>query len=69
VTDPEGTIREANCAAATLLGVRQEFLVGNPLLLFVSKEAHESGLGVRHYETYETERGVPTEPADLAGIR
>jgi PAS domain S-box-containing protein len=40
VTDPEGTIREANRAAATLLGVRQEFLVGKPLLVFVAGEAH-----------------------------
>jgi len=41
VTDLEGTIREANRAAATLLGVRQDFLAGKPLLVFVAAEAHQ----------------------------
>ena len=36
VTDPEGVIQEANRAAAALLGVRQDFLVGKPLLVFVA---------------------------------
>jgi len=30
VTDPQGTIQSANCAAATLLNVSQKFLVGQP---------------------------------------
>jgi len=38
VTDPQGTIREANRVAATLLGVRREFLVAKPLLVFVAEE-------------------------------
>ncbi len=39
VTDAEGLIQEANRAAAALLAVRQEFLVGKPLAVFVAKEA------------------------------
>jgi PAS domain S-box-containing protein len=42
VTDPEGAIRGANRAAATLLGVRQEFLVGKPLPVFVAGEEREA---------------------------
>lgn len=38
VTDAKGTIREANRAAADLLNVSQQFLVGKPLLIFVAKE-------------------------------
>ncbi len=41
LTDPDGMIREANRAAGNLLGVQPEFLVGKPLLLFVSGEARE----------------------------
>jgi PAS domain S-box-containing protein len=37
VTDPWGTIREANPAACTLLNYAQSFLVGRPLALFVTK--------------------------------
>jgi len=35
VTDPEGTILEANHAAASLLNTAQDFLVGIPLVAFV----------------------------------
>ena len=35
VTDENGTIREANYTAASLLGVSQRFLVGKPLSIFV----------------------------------
>jgi PAS domain S-box-containing protein len=35
VTDHEGTIQEGNSAAASLLGVRPEFLLGKPLAVFV----------------------------------
>lgn len=37
VTDTTGTIQEANCTAAMLLGVSQSFLVGKPLVVFVAK--------------------------------
>jgi PAS domain S-box-containing protein len=39
VTDVDGNIREANRAAAALLGVSQDYLVGKPLTVFVAPEA------------------------------
>ena len=42
VTDGDGTIQEANQAAARLLGVRQDFLVGKPLVVFVASDAHRA---------------------------
>ncbi|MEP0838041.1 PAS domain S-box protein [Coleofasciculus sp. FACHB-64] len=38
VTDAEGTIREANRAAAKLLNVSPEFLVGKPFVIFIPQE-------------------------------
>jgi len=61
-TDLEGVIREANRAAAILLGVRKDFLVGKPLAVFVPdggiKAFHDrlarlqgqEGERVQHYE-------------------
>jgi PAS domain S-box-containing protein len=40
VTDLEGIIREANHAAASLLNMPQDFLVGKPLVIFVVEEEH-----------------------------
>jgi PAS domain S-box-containing protein len=42
VTDPEGIIREANRAASALLGVRQDFLIGKPLLVFVAEQDQQA---------------------------
>lgn len=42
VTDIEATIREANRAAAKLLNVSQNFLVGKPLLIFIPEEERHS---------------------------
>ncbi|MBI3303292.1 MAG: PAS domain S-box protein [Deltaproteobacteria bacterium] len=42
VTDPEGIIQKANRAAALLLQVRQDFLVGEPLVIFVAEEGHKA---------------------------
>jgi len=42
VTDPEGIIREANRAASALLGVRQDFLIGKPLLIFVVEQDRQT---------------------------
>jgi PAS domain S-box-containing protein len=42
VTSPEGVIREANRAAAALLQVRHDFLVGTPLLLYVAAQSRET---------------------------
>jgi len=36
VTDLDGTIQEANLAAATLLNIHREFLVGKPVLIFIT---------------------------------
>lgn len=41
VTDLNGTIQEANLAAAALLQAPQEFLVGKPLIVFVAEEEHK----------------------------
>ena len=40
VTDAVGLIQEANVAIATLLGVKQTYLVGKPLLVFFSEKDH-----------------------------
>jgi PAS domain-containing protein len=40
VTDPNGTIQEANRAAANLLNISQQFLIGKPLIIFVTEEQH-----------------------------
>ena len=42
VTDTNGTIWEANRAAAVLLNVPQKFLVGKPLIVFVAKPQRQS---------------------------
>ncbi len=42
VTDALGTIREANRAATKLFNVSQQFLVGKPLLVFVTKEERQT---------------------------
>ncbi|MEW5929536.1 MAG: PAS domain-containing protein, partial [Gemmatimonadota bacterium] len=39
VTDADGTVREANRAAAALLGVRESALAGKPLAVFVEAPA------------------------------
>jgi PAS domain S-box-containing protein len=41
VTDINGTIQEANCAAANLLNVSQRFLVGKPLIIFVTEDERQ----------------------------
>uniref|UniRef100_B8HMX7 Circadian input-output histidine kinase CikA n=1 Tax=Cyanothece sp. (strain PCC 7425 / ATCC 29141) TaxID=395961 RepID=B8HMX7_CYAP4 len=38
VTDIHGTVREANCAAAALLNLAPQYLVGKPLINFVADE-------------------------------
>lgn len=40
VTDPNGTMEEANRAAANLLNISQQFLIGKPLIVFVTEEQH-----------------------------
>lgn len=38
ITDPDGIIREANLAAARLLGLEQRFLIGRPFATFLGEE-------------------------------
>jgi PAS domain S-box-containing protein len=40
LTDLQGVIHEANYAAAHLIGVRKEFLLGKPLGLFMDEQCH-----------------------------
>ena len=42
VTDANGTIREANRATAMLLKVRQQFMVGKPLVMFINKSERQT---------------------------
>lgn len=42
VTDSDGVIREANRAAAAMLGLEPKFLAGKPILLFVAEEDRKS---------------------------
>ncbi|MDZ8225870.1 MULTISPECIES: EAL and GGDEF domain-containing protein [unclassified Nostoc] len=42
VTNAIGTIQEANHAAATLLGVHQQYLVGKPLIIFIAQQDRQS---------------------------
>jgi PAS domain S-box-containing protein len=42
VTDANGIIREVNRVAARMLRVRQDFLVGKPLIAFVAQEEHQA---------------------------
>jgi PAS domain S-box-containing protein len=56
VTDAAGTIQEANRAAAAVLQVRPDFLVGKPLVVFIA-EADRKALHT--YLTYLPERTQP----------
>ncbi len=68
VTDTRGTIQEANHKAAELLGVRQDFLLGKPLVVFMPQEEHrafrdlvgriENGASIRTWETVMQPRGA-----------
>jgi PAS domain S-box-containing protein len=42
VSDATGVIQEANHAAATLLGVQQNHLVGKPLILFIAEQERQN---------------------------
>ena len=69
VTNPHGIIRESNPNAAKLLRVRQDFLVGKPIILFMLKQErlsfYQRLFRLRHGETvlnWETE----IQPGDQA---
>ncbi|MBE9038428.1 PAS domain S-box protein [aff. Roholtiella sp. LEGE 12411] len=67
VTDAVGIIQEANHAAATLLCVRQKYLRGKPLVLFIAQQDHSTFvaqlnnvLQVQEWEIcLQPRRGVP----------
>ncbi|WP_026733744.1 hybrid sensor histidine kinase/response regulator [Fischerella sp. PCC 9605] len=52
VTDTWGNIREANRAAATLLSIQQQRLIGKPLLVFIA-EPERKGFGTRLVQLQE----------------
>ncbi len=41
VTDEQGTIQEANCAAENIFNVSRHFLIGKPLILFIAPEKRQ----------------------------
>jgi PAS domain S-box-containing protein len=42
VTDPKGTIQQANAVAASLLGVRRDLVPGKPIVVFIASQAHRA---------------------------
>lgn len=65
VTDEQGTIREANRAAAKLFNARQQFLVGKPLVVFIPPEQRKSfysELLRRQLRDWVQEWVVPIQP-------
>lgn len=63
VTDREGTIREANRAAAMLLNVSPQFLVGKSLLVFIDREERHAFYSqlTRLFQGGGLERQLPWE--------
>lgn len=59
VTDPQGLIREANFAAATLLNIQKHYLVGKPIISFVTLEER------RHFRCFLTELSKYEQKAEL----
>jgi PAS domain S-box-containing protein len=54
VTDARGVIEEANHAAAALLGMRKEFLIGKPFAFFVAERDQRAFFGRLGGLTHET---------------
>jgi PAS domain S-box-containing protein len=79
VTDMLGTIHEANRVAAKLLRVRQNFLVGKPIIVFIPQAQHQpfrkllDGLKneekIRTWEAEMQPRRGPSFPTSLAVSR
>lgn len=73
VTDPNGIIQEANRATADLLNISQRFLIGKPLIIFVTEEQrpefHEILIQLQHEQVQECvvnlcpRKGEPFEAA------
>jgi PAS domain S-box-containing protein len=73
VTDIAGTIQRANRAGAKLLHVRQDFIVGKPLIVFISEQEHKifserlNELQHREAQTLEIEL-VPRDGAPFPAV-
>ncbi|MBD2651853.1 PAS domain S-box protein [Nostoc foliaceum] len=72
VTDTAGVIQEANRAAATLLAVRQKYLVNKPLILFIAPQDRQTFTTqlnnwqqVQEWEVYLKPRGGINFPASI----
>jgi PAS domain S-box-containing protein len=77
VTDPKGTIQQANAVAASLLGVRRDLLPGKPMVVFVASDAHRAFAAylarlndgfperVAEWQTTVQPRGGPPFPVTL----
>ncbi|ODG97568.1 histidine kinase [Nostoc sp. KVJ20] len=72
VTDAAGIIQEANQAAAKLLAVRQKYLVNKPLILFISRQDHQTFTTrlnnwqqIQEWEVYLKPRGGRIFPASI----
>ncbi|MCC5643218.1 PAS domain S-box protein [Nostoc sp. CHAB 5824] len=72
VTNAKGIIQEANRAAATLLGVRQEYLVNKSLILFIAQQDQQSFTAqlndsqqLHEWEVYLKPRGGTAFPARI----
>ncbi|WP_143873973.1 PAS domain-containing sensor histidine kinase [Nostoc sp. 'Peltigera malacea cyanobiont' DB3992] len=72
VTDVAGIIKEANYVAAALLSVRQKYLVGKPLILFIAELDRQTFMNqlanlqqVRDWEVYLQPQTGTTFPARI----
>ncbi|MEH2285100.1 MAG: PAS domain S-box protein [Nostoc sp.] len=72
VTDVVGIIKEANYVAAALLSVRQKYLVGKPLILFIAESDRQTFINqlaslqqVQDWEVYLQPRRGTTFPASI----
>ncbi|MCC5615515.1 PAS domain S-box protein [Nostoc sp. CHAB 5836] len=72
VTDTAGIIQEANRAAATLLAVRQKYLINKPLILFIASQDRQTFITqlnnsqqVQQWEAYFKPRRGKAFPASI----
>ncbi|MBA2244344.1 MAG: PAS domain S-box protein [Gemmatimonadetes bacterium] len=78
VTDQHGVIRDANRAAARLMGIEQRYLTGKPLLLYLEQEdrrdfaslltAVSEWVRVEEWQLRLRPRGAPPIPVALSAV-
>lgn len=76
VTDPQGRILEANCAAAAMLNIAQNRLIRKPLAVFIATDDRrafrsqlawlQNGARIREWEVWLQPRNRPAFPASLS---